>query len=319
MRQKLNYIKLLLAVIFISGCETPEPASLAVAQTTPPAEIQSETLACYLNKCFTPVSISSIKDNKHDYAYPDENDFPTHDKQQQYRPPFAILDLLAINPTERLSDNFSVSEFMARQKGRYGLLSSYVLTQMQLMRNALNQAINITSGYRSPGYNRGISGSAKWSRHTYGDAVDFYAGRVNLRNLLALCQQYSASFTLIYNTHIHCDWRDHQLDPAFYQGLEDTPITRDGPSLSAMQQLQAESYIRLKKTDSELEFYVSSEMLEHEVEEGQPIYEWTVYLNNVFYTNSNVPNLKLPKQSGSYSVQVEVGGAIRLENRFVVP
>ena len=54
------------------------------------------------------------------------------------------------------------------------ILSPEVLSHIQALRDEVQKAVHIHSAYRSPGYNAGISGSAKWSRHMYGDAIDFH-------------------------------------------------------------------------------------------------------------------------------------------------
>jgi uncharacterized protein YcbK (DUF882 family) len=65
-------------------------------------------------------------------------------------------------------------------------------------------------------YNEGVDG-ATWSRHIYGDAVDMYSDTLSLAELAEACNDLGAGFTKLYTTHVHCDWRDHELDRAFFE------------------------------------------------------------------------------------------------------
>jgi hypothetical protein len=87
---------------------------------------------------------------------------------------------------------------------------------LQWLRETVGGPISVNSGYRSPGYNAGIEGSATWSRHMYGDAADIAAADLSIDALADLCTDWGAGYVGTYTTHVHCDWRDDPLSAAFY-------------------------------------------------------------------------------------------------------
>lgn len=80
----------------------------------------------------------------------------------------------------------------------------------------MGSPIVVSSGYRSPRYNRYIassnSGVAKCSRHMFGQAFDIAdsGGRSSARRrqLCEACVSAGAGYIKYdYNNHIHCDFR----------------------------------------------------------------------------------------------------------------
>ncbi len=145
-----------------------------------------------------------------DYAYPEP-----YEGNPQYNPPTAYLDLRVSDHEHALSPNFVFSEFMSEAKGPFGFFQVHVVESLQAIRDASDGPIYVNSGYRNVAYNEAVGG-ATWSRHQYGDAVDMYSGVLSLSELEDVCQDLGADFTLLYETHVHCDWRDHPLDLSFF-------------------------------------------------------------------------------------------------------
>ena len=141
------------------------------------------------------------------YRYPDIED-------PQYAPPVAYLDLRGTDETVQLSANLQLSEFAAAHKGRWAVIQPHLVENLQAIRNELGPIV-IESGYRSPQYNRSVGG-AVLSRHQYGDAVDIWAMKTSLEAVKDACIRYGATYVEVYRGHVHCDWRDTQLDPGFY-------------------------------------------------------------------------------------------------------
>lgn len=146
-----------------------------------------------------------------DYAYPEPLD-----GSAAYAKPARFIDLSAADPGLDLAPNFVLDEFMQESKGRYGLYQPHVVETLQAMRSASGGALYVNSGYRSPGYNASLEGSATWSRHMYGDAVDMYSAVLSLDQLGDLCESFGADYVGMYSSHVHCDWRYAPLEPAFY-------------------------------------------------------------------------------------------------------
>lgn len=178
----------------------PEPAGREVCY---PGELSDYTA------CFPVVEASD--DMGSDYAYPE-----MFEGNPQYSKPVGYLDLRVSDHDTSLAPNFVFSEFMSEAKGPFGFFQVHVVEAMQAIREASGGPIYVNSGYRNVAYNEEVGG-ATWSRHMYGDAVDMYAGALSLSELIEVCEDLGADFTLEYDTHVHCDWRDHPLDKAFFE------------------------------------------------------------------------------------------------------
>jgi 3D (Asp-Asp-Asp) domain-containing protein len=138
-----------------------------------------------------------------------------------YRQPIAYLDLQAIDGNTKLAPNFKLNEFAQASKGRYAVVQPHAIARMQQIRSALG-SISINSGYRSPGYNAGIDGSATSSRHMFGDGFDFAANNASLTTAENKCEAVDG-FLVEYTTHVHCDWRNTPVDAAFFGSLAVVP------------------------------------------------------------------------------------------------
>lgn len=88
----------------------------------------------------------------------------------------------------KLGENFNLSEFVKTSTGIDNIpgateidnLRALVKNSLQPLRNAVVKrypgakvAVNITSGYRSPGVNAAVPGSSSTSQHPKGEAADF--------------------------------------------------------------------------------------------------------------------------------------------------
>lgn len=314
--KKIIFIVLALSALFtLSGCEILDGHNASMQPKYPEKDVdRSTSLACYLNACFETTHINQAIEQSSDYVYPSAAEFPNPKMRPQYRPPFALLDLNIISKNTKLSENFSAGEFVSAQKGRFALFSSHVLTQMQFIRNLVKRAVRITSGYRSPGYNRKIDGSARWSRHTYGDAVDFSIPGLSIQELQPLCEEFQASFTLLYERHIHCDWRTQTLDPAFYKP-SGRKANEPQEKLNPYEQMESESAIKIVYVKNGAEVSVVSNWFEHEEDEGLPLHRWVITSANSSPFISNETTVLLPKSDDGYNIEVEVGGAITLHTR----
>lgn len=145
------------------------------------------------------------------YDYPEPLD-----GSAQYEAPTRYIDLRAIDHSLPLSLNFVFSEFMDKVKGPFGLYQVHAVEHLQAIREVTGGPLYANSGYRNVTYNEDVGG-AEWSRHLYGDAMDMRSETVSLSELAEICEDFGAGFTKLYDTHVHCDWRDDPLDKAFFE------------------------------------------------------------------------------------------------------
>ena len=70
-----------------------------------------------------------------------------------------------------------------------------------------NKAIFINSWYRSSNVNRSVGGS-KWSRHQYGDGVDFVASHLSPSQVRHILEpEHPPGGYATYDDFTHIDWR----------------------------------------------------------------------------------------------------------------
>jgi len=127
-----------------------------------------------------------------------------------------FIDLRSVDPSTRISPNFTLGQVVAPKShpayGRYAYVEPALLPRLEALRNIIGP-FEITSGYRSPGYNRelagrpGSTGVARCSKHMSGVAVDIIppAG-VTQAGVAAACASLGAWTNDNYARHTHCDW-----------------------------------------------------------------------------------------------------------------
>jgi len=142
-----------------------------------------------------------------DYRYPASSD-------ARYPEPTAYLRIDDLAASVKVAPNFTRDELMQSWKGDWAVLQVHAVERLQDLRDELGPLV-VNSGYRSPGYNQSVGG-AELSRHQYGDAFDLDPVGVSLSSLHAACERHGAGFVLTYTTHVHCDWRDDSVEPAFF-------------------------------------------------------------------------------------------------------
>jgi len=99
-----------------------------------------------------------------------------------YLPPQGFVEVTPGNREVRVSPNFTLGEFLAKQASdwpKYVVLRTALLVKLETILEELNRSGRATgdfvimSGYRTPHYNRAI-GNVQYSRHVWGGAADFY-------------------------------------------------------------------------------------------------------------------------------------------------
>lgn len=130
-----------------------------------------------------------------------------------YRRPVGFIDLDTVDMGLKVSADFTLGEFAQRHKGRYALVQPHAVASLQRIRDEVG-SISLNSGYRSPDYNNSVGGAGH-SRHMFGDGFDLDPNEVALDTLEDACQQ-GGGFLVEYTSHVHCDFRFANVDPAFF-------------------------------------------------------------------------------------------------------
>ena len=296
--------------------ESPEPPK----DNEPPEDApktQQPIHACYYSPNETDESClltieATEKQKLNDYAYRDPQTsprFPAGFNADQYLTPSRYIPLNDVAEDIQLTPHFKINELMQRFKGELALFSPDALFYIEKMRSELQKAIIVHSGYRSPGYNTSLSGAATWSRHMYGDAIDFHVNGVDFEALAEKCIDHGATFYQIYTSHIHCDWRNVPLNDGFYK----SPI-KNQKFVNYKQLAQEQSHIHVEENNRKWKLSVNSQFIEDQ--NSDLFYKWEVTRNNKTKTyHSSTISLK-KRRRGNYHIKVTVGGSIELEKKL---
>ena len=92
----------------------------------------------------------------------------------------------------KLTKNFSLSEFESKDGAlmpdAVRLNIERLADNLQVLRDEIDKAITITSGYRSPKHNKAIGG-AKNSQHVIGTAADFKVAGMKPKEVAAVIER----------------------------------------------------------------------------------------------------------------------------------
>jgi len=286
-------------------------------------DIASVIKACFSGNCFSLVDKSKLA-TPNEYKYRNPAGSFSAATAKQYRAPSRFIDLLNTSNPSNVSANFKATEYMSASKGRYGILSPLVAANIQSIRQRLGKAVTITSGFRSPSYNAKIDGSATWSRHQYGDGIDFKVAGLKPSQLKKYCTDLGASYTQLYVGHIHCDWRLKPLPQEFYPT---TTVAQKAELEQNAAVLQREIHDHFRQNieifvegdlsaGSQARFYIDSAVKE---DEDALYVEWKVSLNGEVISENDDSILNLQNLAkGSYRIDAVVGGNSKVFYSFEV-
>jgi len=283
----------------------PEPGSPAKPET-PKSEI------CYSKSCFNLIDSRTINSSDYDYRNPyTDSFFPMGFDPNLYSPPARLLPLFKENTNKKISSNFKFGEFLSPRKGDFGILQIKTLNKIQLIRKQAGASITITSGYRSPGYNSSIRGSAKYSRHQYGDGLDFFSKKLSLLELKQLCLKNEASFVQVYKSHIHCDWRLLKQDFYFFD-IAPIPLKT---KLSIYSKLSNKIKIYARVVNGKISFEAQNIYTE---DGGSLTYLWEVTTPEGLVFTSSELKPKINYIPGMYKVSVKVGETLNASQKIIM-
>lgn len=108
----------------------------------------------------------------------------------------------------QLSKNFKVKEFACKDGSPVVFIDDYLYTILDILRNKLGKPVIITSGYRTPEWNKKVNG-AKYSYHMRGMAADI---RVDGMSAKELAKKLNAIVPdecgiIVYENWVHFDVR----------------------------------------------------------------------------------------------------------------
>jgi hypothetical protein len=265
--------------------DTPTEDTGTPDDTEPPATTRE---ICYLGadrNSTTCLDAEPVSPLPTDYEYP-----APLNGSSQYREPEVYLDLTKVDSSLKLAPNFAMDELAQDWKGRYAVVQPHAVDRLQDLRDELGPLV-VNSGYRNPDYNASVGG-ATHSRHMYGDAFDLDPVDVSLSTLAETCEDHSAGYVGVYETHIHCDWRDDKMDDDFFGASWRSAFTN-------VVELDAE----IVSDDGNYEAPAWG------WDEGEPLREWTAIGYNGEVLITHIGRTFQPPP-GTKGVEVVVGRAV---------
>ena len=284
---------------------TPQNSTIVVPEPPPtPNTNPGPNTVCYPGQfntwdvCFELTPKSQVGSSGYSY--------PSGGPSGQYKAPKYLLNLSGLNPATRLSKNFILDEFMQSYKGKYAIYSPQTVVHWQNIRTALGVPIYINSGFRSPGYNAGVEGAAKFSRHMYGDAADVTAkGAVSLSAIKNKCQSEGADYVSVYTSHVHCDWRNDALKD-FWSGFG---AGKPGAHSHHGESMESRAWVHVSNSTPVPGSAVFLKAHYEGFEEGIPWVRWHIAGPQFTRTVEARQTLAfVPREIGTYVVSWEVAG-----------
>ena len=111
--------------------------------------------------------------------------------------------------SKKLSANFAVKEFACNDGSDVVFVAPELVEVLQKIRDHFKAAVTISSGYRTPGYNKKVDGAA-YSQHQYGTAADIKVKGVEPKTVAAFAETLlpKKGGIGIYPTFTHVDVRE---------------------------------------------------------------------------------------------------------------
>ena len=110
---------------------------------------------------------------------------------------------------KKVGQYFKVREFACKDGSQVVFIDDYLCTILDILRNKLGKPVIITSGYRTPEWNKKCNG-AKYSYHMRGMAADIRVDGVSAKELANKLNEIvpDECGIIVYNTWVHFDVRD---------------------------------------------------------------------------------------------------------------
>lgn len=112
---------------------------------------------------------------------------------------------------QQLTANFKVREFACRDGSDVIFVAPGLAEVLQKIRSHFQQPVTVSSGYRTPGYNKKVDG-ASYSQHLYGAAADIQVKGVSPAEVAAFAETLlpDSGGIGLYPTFVHVDVREQR-------------------------------------------------------------------------------------------------------------
>lgn len=317
--RKLLTIGSILGVCFIVACGN-------VKTSASNAENSEGTIngpsTCYMGESKSLCTeLKMINAGNEGYKNPyTDSSFMANGNKDQYRMPILAVNMKKTSEDFKIAPNFKLGEFMNLIKADFGIFSPAVVEILQKMRNKITGSLTINSGFRPPKWNESVDGSAAWSRHQYGDGVDIVSNKVSLNDLVKMCRSFGATFIDKYTAHVHCDWRNLDLNPEFFGAVKKV----------SQKSIEEEKFFIQQDLENSSQIKITGELKTGNIvllkstvgynEDNEELYKkWVIIAPNGEQTTLEQPEVSLSlRMKGTYQIIHDIGINIQLKKTFFV-
>lgn len=108
----------------------------------------------------------------------------------------------------QLAKNFKVKEFACKDGSQVVFIDDYLVSILDILRNQIGKPVIITSGYRTPEWNKKCNG-AKYSYHMRGMAADIRVDGMTAKEIANKLNKIipDECGIIVYNSWVHFDVR----------------------------------------------------------------------------------------------------------------
>lgn len=108
----------------------------------------------------------------------------------------------------QIAKHFKVKEFACKDGSQIVFIDRYLVSTLDILRNQIGKPIIITSGYRTPDWNKKCNG-AKYSYHMRGMAADIRVNDMSAKELAKKLNEVipDGCGIIVYDNWVHFDVR----------------------------------------------------------------------------------------------------------------
>lgn len=116
--------------------------------------------------------------------------------------------ILNTDGNAQITKHFKVKEFACKDGSQIVFIDRYLVSILDILRNQIRKPIIITSGYRTPEWNKKCNG-AKYSYHMRGMAADIRVNGMSAKELANKLNEIvpDECGIIVYNNWVHFDVR----------------------------------------------------------------------------------------------------------------
>ena len=119
--------------------------------------------------------------------------------------------IMDTDANEKVGQHFKVREFACKDGSQVVFIDTHLVDILDILRNKIEKPVIITSGYRTPEWNKKCGG-AKYSYHMRGMAADIRVNKMTPKQVASILNEIIPNELqhIVYNGWIHIDTRSNK-------------------------------------------------------------------------------------------------------------